>query len=204
MRMVSKMVRQRKYFDEPLVRAKISLLRFPNICPVCNDSSTKSTWISATPRNKQWLRPYWNPAFYSSTRKRLGIPAPISKSFQLHVCDDHNESDDGNIRIRGLVMLFTAILSGISIFALIFTGYDISSGRGVHPIASMYLLLLVLSLFLGYIAFKPTALEASVKIIGFDFDLQYVWIQLKDPEYRKRFLEENKSNSEIVNWIIMA
>jgi hypothetical protein len=204
MKTIPKHIGHRKYFDEPLVRAKISHLRFPEICPVCTVSSTNTALISAKPNSKQWLRPHWNPAFYAGGGKRLGIPVASSKSFLLHVCDDHNVTDDGNVRIRVLAMLLAAILSGMSIFALIFTSYDITSGHGVHPITSVYLLALALSLVFGYIAFRPTSLEASVRIIGFDFDMQHVWLQLKNPEYRQRFLEENQMNSEIVNWIVMA
>lgn len=106
--------------------------------------------------------------------------------------------------MRGLSMLLAAILGGMSIFALIFTGYDLSSGRGIHPIAAIYIVALFLSLVFGYVAFRPTALEASVKIIGFDFDIQNVWFQFENPEYRMRFIEENQMGSEIVNWIVMA
>jgi len=196
--------RDRKYFNEPIVRAKISWLHFPKICPVCCSPSTSTTQITTTPRNKQWLRPHWNPSFYSSDRRRLGLPSPASKSFLIHVCEEHNISDDGNARMRALAMLLASILSGMSVFALIFVSYDVSSGRGIHPITTIYILGLFLSLIFGYIAFRPNALESSVKIIGFDFDLQNVWLQFKTPEYRLRFIQENQMGSEFVNWIVMA
>ncbi|MFW9961176.1 MAG: hypothetical protein ACFFDV_09165 [Candidatus Thorarchaeota archaeon] len=198
------MDRERKYFNEPLVKTKISWLHFPRICPVCCSPSTSTTLISATPRSKQWLRPHWNPTFYASDRRRISLQPPASKSFLVHVCEEHHITDEGNFRMRGLSMLLAAILGGMSIFALIFTGYDLSSGRGIHPIAAIYIVALFLSLVFGYVAFRPTALEASVKIIGFDFDIQNVWFQFENPEYRMRFIEENQMGSEIVNWIVMA
>jgi hypothetical protein len=199
-----RVTREKKYFKEPLVRVKMSWLHFPKICPVCCSPSTSTTRITTTPRNKQWLRPHWNPSFYAGDRRRLGLPIPESKSFLVPVCEEHSIADEGNIRMRGLAMLLAAILSGMSVFALIFIGYDISSGRGIHPITTVYILGLFLSLVFGYVAFRPNALESSVKIIGFDFDLQNVWLQLKNPEYRLRFVQENQLGSEYVNWIVMA
>ena len=51
-------------------------------------------------------------------------------------------------------------------------------------------------------AFRPNVLESAVKIIGFDFDVQYVWFYLKNAEYRRRFIEENEMNAELVSWIV--
>ncbi len=160
--------------------------------------------ISVTPQNRQWLRPHWNPAFYARERRRFGLPASVPRSLPLYVCEDHHITDDGNARMRCLAMLFAAFLSGLSIFALIFVGYDLSSGRGIHPIAIAYFVGLSLSLIFGYVAFRPNSIEASVRIIGFDFDFQYVWLQLKNPEYRKLFITENQTTSEFVNWVEMA
>jgi len=101
-------------------------------------------------------------------------------------------------------MLLVAILCGMSVFALMFISYDVSSGRGIHPISTFYIFTLVFSLVVGYIAFRPNALESSLKIIGFDFDVQNVWFQFKNPEYRRRFIQENQMGSEIVNWVVMA
>jgi hypothetical protein len=193
MKVSSNYAEHRKYFKEPLVMAKISQLRFPKVCPVCASSSTTLTRISAKQNSKQWLRPHWNPAFDAS-----------SKNFLLYVCEDHNVADEGSMRVRGLAMLLASILVGMSVFALIFAGYDIASGYGIHPITIIYLLALAFSFAFGYIAFRPTSLEAFVRIIGFDFDSKYVWLQLKNREYRERFLEENQMNSEIVNWIVIA
>ncbi len=194
----------RKYFDEPIVRARISRLRFPKTCPVCCAPSTSISTVSATPQNKQWLRPHWNPAFYARERRRIGLPNPITKSFLVHVCEEHHITDDGDARMRCLAMLFAALLSGLSIFALIFVGSDLSSGRGIHPLAIAYLVGLSLSLTFGYVAFRPNALEASVRIIGFDFDFERVWLELKNAEYRRQFIMENQAISEIVNWVEMA
>ena len=106
--------------------------------------------------------------------------------------------------MRCLAMLFAAFLSGLSIFALIFVSYDLSSGRGIHPIAIAYVVGLTLSLVFGYVAFRPNTLEASVGIIGFDPDFQHVWFELKNAEYRKQFIMENQTISEFVNWVEMA
>jgi hypothetical protein len=45
-------------------------------------------------------------------------------------------------------------------------------------------------------------LESAINIVGFDFDLQYVWFKLKDEQYRNKFLAENEMTAELVNWIV--
>ncbi len=174
------------------------------ICPVCCAPSISMSRITATHQNTRWMRPQWNPAFYSGERKRIGLPAPLTQSLLLHECEEHHITDDGNARMRCLAMFFAAFLSGLSVFALIFVGYDLSSGRGIHPIAGAYLIGLSLSLIFGYIAFQPNPLEASIRIIGFDLDFQHVWLQLKNAEYRRQFVEENPTTTELVNWVEMA
>ena len=57
-------------------------------------------------------------------------------------------------------------------------------------------------IILGYFSFRPNALESAFEIVGFDFDVQYVWLKLKNPDYREKFVQENPMNVELVNWII--
>ncbi len=85
-----------------------------------------------------------------------------------------------------------------------FAGSDIWNGYGIRPWVLGYILVLAISIIVGYLAFRPSLLESAVKIIGFDFDVQYVWLYLKDLEYRGKFIEENEMNAELVSWIVKA
>jgi len=192
----------RKVFDAPIVRAKITTLRFPNLCPVCGEQTTTSTCITTSPRTKRWLRPHWDPAFSPTSRKQLGLTQPAKKNFLVQVCDKHQVADNGEWRMRVISSIFVTIVASISIFVFMFAGSDIWAGFGIRPWVQGYLLILTASIIVGFIAFRPSAMESAVKIIGFDFDVQYVWLNLKNEEYRRKLIEENGLSAELVNWVV--
>ncbi|MHA1863647.1 MAG: hypothetical protein ACTSWA_07750 [Candidatus Thorarchaeota archaeon] len=196
------MTKYRKIFSEPLVRVKISRLRFPKSCPVCGEPTTTTTLITTSPKKKRYLRPQWDPAFSSQSRKRLGLSLPQKKTFPIPVCESHETSDDGEWRLRGIVSLFVAVIASSLIFVFMFAGSDIWNGYGIRPWVPGYFLVLAFSIIIGYLAFRPSLLECAVKIIGFDFDVQYVWLYLKDPKYRRNFISENEMTAELVSWIV--
>ena len=120
----------------------------------------------------------------------------------MDVCDEHTISDNAELRARGLSSIIASIVAGVSIFALIYAGADYWLGRPVSPWVFSYLLVLGLSLLFVYISFRPSALESSFRIIGFDFELQHVWLALNNPAYRNSFMSENQLDSELVTWIV--
>ncbi|MGY5858388.1 MAG: hypothetical protein RTU63_03390 [Candidatus Thorarchaeota archaeon] len=198
------MTGNKKVFNEPIVRAKINRVRFPKICPVCGAPATNTTSLSTRPQNKRWLRPHWDPGFYALDRKRLGLTLAEKKSFLIQVCENHHATDDAELRMRGITSFILTIVASASIFAIMFAGSDYWAGRGISPWVYAYIFVLGASLLLGVIAFRPNPLEAALKIIGFDFDVQYVWFRMKDADYRNRFIADNEMNAELVTWIVKA
>ena len=97
------LTKQRTFFDEPIVRAKVSRVRFPKACPVCGAPANKHARISTTPRRKVWLRPHWDPSFNMRNRNRLENTE--IKSFVVDVCEDHVMSDDAELKIRSLSII---------------------------------------------------------------------------------------------------
>ena len=194
------MTRHRLHFNEPIVRAKVSRIRFPKTCPVCGAPASKVTRISTNLGRKVWLRPYFDPRY--NLRSKNQMTNAETKSFLVDVCEDHSVSDNAEMRMRSLASIIASIVAGISIFALIYAGADYWVGRQVSPWIYSYLLILGISLFFVYIAFRPSALEASFRIIGFDFDLQYVWFAMSNPMYRSLFVKENPLDAELVSWIV--
>ncbi|MFW9964404.1 MAG: hypothetical protein ACFFCX_12610 [Candidatus Sifarchaeia archaeon] len=192
--------RHRIYFDEPLVRTKVNRVRFPKRCPVCGAPASKNIRISTNPGQKVWIRPTFNPRFDPWGRNQLANGE--SKSFLVDVCEDHSVSDNAEMRVRSLSTIIASIVAGVSIFALIYAGADYWAGRSVSPWVYSYMIVLVFSLSFAYVSFRPSALEASFKIIGFDFDLQYVWIALSNASYRESFVKENSLDAELVSWIV--
>ncbi len=194
--------RRRYYFDEPLVRAKVSRIRFPKSCPVCGHPTSKTARITINPRRKVWLQPGWDHGFNPWGKNQLADTE--SKSFLVEVCEDHSVADNAEMRARGLATLVASIVVAFSVLALIFTGADYWAGRPVSPWVYSYLLVLLLSGLFVYVAFCPSALEDSIRIIGFDFELQYVWLAMRNPIYRETFVNENPVDAELVKWIVKA
>ncbi len=194
--------RRRHYFDEPIVRAKVSRIRFPKNCPVCGGTSSTTSRISTNPGRKVWLRPGWDPMFNLMGKNQMTNAE--TKSFIVDVCEDHSITDNAEMRMRGLSIFVASIIAAGSIFALLFAGADYWAGRPVSPWVYSYLLILFLSLLFVYVTFRPSPLEASFRIIGFDFEFQHVWLAMSNPVYRDLFLKENLIDAELVTWIIKA
>lgn len=193
-------MKHRLHFDEPIVRVRVSRVRFPKTCPVCGAPATKTARISSHPGRKVWLRPTWDPNFNLLGRQHAANAE--AKSFLVDVCEDHSVSDNAEMRARGLSVIIASLVAGISFFALIYAGADVWAGKPVSPWVYSYILLLCLSLLFAYVSFRPSALEASFRIIGFDFELQYVWLKMSNPFYRDTFVRENPMDAELVNWIV--
>jgi len=162
--------------------------------------ATKTSRITTDPRRKVWLRPYWDPKSIPLGKNQLANTE--TKSFLVNVCEEHAVTDNAEMRMRGLSTIIASIVAGVSIFALIYAGADYWAGRLVSPWVYSYLLILGLSLLFVYVAFRPSALEASFRIIGFDFELQHVWLAMKNSTYRESFVNENPVAAELVTWIV--
>jgi len=194
----------KKVFDEPVVRVKINRIRFPRTCPVCGEPATNTTSITTRPQSKRWLRPHWDPGFYARDRKRLGLTMAEKKSFLIQVCENHHATDEGQYRMRAITSFLLTVVASVSIFVIMLAGSDFWAGRAIGSWVYAYFLVLGASILVGVIAFRPNALESAVNIIGFDFDVQYVWLKIKDADYRNRFIAENEMNAELVNWVVKA
>lgn len=147
-----------------------------------------------------WLRPQWDPKF--NVRRNKQLENDVVKSFIVDVCQDHEMSDNAELKLRALSTFIASIIAGVSLFALIYAGSDYWVGRPVSPWVYSYILILSLSLILAYVAFRPSALEASIKIIGFDFEQQHVWLRLKNRQYMEQLMSENPMAAELVNWVV--
>ncbi|MFX0108935.1 MAG: hypothetical protein ACFE7R_11665, partial [Candidatus Hodarchaeota archaeon] len=83
-----------------------------------------------------------------------------------------------------------------------FIGGDLWLNRPLSPWAIPFFTFFTISMIMAVIAFRPGPMESAFKVIGFDFDIRYVWIQLKNREYRDAFIEENLPECDLVSWIV--
>ncbi|MHA1575789.1 MAG: hypothetical protein ACTSU3_00370 [Candidatus Thorarchaeota archaeon] len=193
----------KKYvFKQPVVRATLDKIRFPRICPICGDTASKPARITTAPGRKEYLRPEWDPLFYSSARKRIGMQKPETKSLLVHVCDEHYRSDDGDTNYKLLCFIGDGCLSAMLVFVLFIIGGDFWNGRPIHPYFFVFIGVFFLAIGTTVYAFRAAPLQSAIQIIGFDMGLQNIWLKLKIPEYREAFIEENQMHAELVEWII--
>lgn len=196
------MTRTKYYFREPIIRARIGRVRFPSVCPVCGKPATSVCKISTAPNRQFWLRPAWDPTLRGP--KKYGLPTQDTKTFLIEVCDDHNIADFAEGRFRSLSTIFASLMIGSIIFALMFAGAEFSATRHIAGWVPLYVGILAVSLILGYWSFRPNALETAIKIVGFDFDVQHVWLSIRNEDYRQKLLNENGMHAELVSWVIKA
>jgi len=125
-----------------------------------------------------------------------------AQTFIVPVCEDHYYGDESKCRLRLLCVVADGILMAMFFLAFLIMGSNFWLGR-VNPFW-VYLVLgvFVVAMALSYLAFKSNQFESAFRIVGFDADLQHVWLKLKNHEYRDALLNENPMSSELVNWII--
>ncbi|MCF2137085.1 MAG: hypothetical protein K9W43_07535 [Candidatus Thorarchaeota archaeon] len=187
-------------FDEPLVRFDITKARFPPICPVCGARATKTVQMVVNPSSMDRLDGY-DRLFARSIMKRSS--APSNRRFlMIPVCEDHYYSSDDMCRLRTLCIIGTSLAFGITWMAY----FKIGNAIIFHQETPLWALLtfagFIASIILSAIAFRPSKLERSVKIIGFDPSLASVIVDFKSPEYRDLFISENPMNATLVKWIV--
>ena len=193
---------RKESFKEPIVRVNTTKIRFPKMCPVCGSNVTMAIRVSTIPGRKQWLRPQWDPMFSARARRRAGVSLPQAQTFMVPVCEAHHYGNESEWRYRLLCLIIDGILLSTLFFALVNMGSNFWLGR-VNPFW-VYLVLgvFVVVMVLSYLTFKSNQFESAFRIVGFDDDLQHVWLKLKNHKYRDALLNENPMSSEIVSWII--
>ena len=188
----------RETFKDPLVRVRVSRVRFPKICPVCGEEATETNQVICTPRKTQFLSQGPSAPY---ERRRMGIPLPEVKTFHVYVCEDHALDDGGILRLRAASSFYALLALCMLIFAIMVIGNDIRLGRALTLWTGLFFMFVAASMILAIFAFRPFGLEAAFRIIGFDYDLRHVWLQLENPLYRETLYNLNAMDAQLVSWI---
>ena len=195
-------ISRKEFFKEPIVRVNTMRIRFPRMCPICGSTVTKTVRVSTNPGRKRWFRPYWDPLHGPRAQSKFGNSLPQAQIFMVPVCEVHHYGDASEWRYRMMCLIINGIVISALFMALVIMGSNFWLGRAnpfwVYPILTVFVIVLVLSCF----AFRSNPFESAFRIVGFDAALQYIWLQLKNHEYRDAFLNENPMSSELVSWII--
>ncbi|MFW9968419.1 MAG: hypothetical protein ACFFEA_14795 [Candidatus Thorarchaeota archaeon] len=189
----------RETFKDPLVRVRVSRVRFPKMCPVCGVEATQTNQVVSTPKKTQYLSrgpmtPY--------EMRRIRAPLPEVKTFHVYVCDNHSLDDGGIMRLRAASTFYASLALCLLVFAIMVIGNDIRLGRALTLWTGLFFIFVGASMILAFLAFRPFGLEAAFRIIGFDYDLRHVWFQLENPLYRDAMFHLNAMDAELVSWIV--
>ncbi|MGY5862084.1 MAG: hypothetical protein RTU09_06885 [Candidatus Thorarchaeota archaeon] len=192
---------RKEFFKEPIVRVNTTGIKFPKICPICGSNATNAIRVSTIPSRKRWLRPQWDPMFWSGTRRFGRFPSQ-NQAFRVPVCEEHHYVGENEWRHRSVCIIVDGILIFVLYIALLTMGSSFWLGRASPFWVYHVLAAFVVAIVLSYLTFRSNPFESAFRIVGFDAALQHIWLQLKNPEYRDAFLNENPMNSELVSWIV--
>jgi len=189
-------------FDPPVVRARVDRISFPKTCPVCGDEATVLTKMIYSKRKHNSLHPYWAPRVsMSGLRQSEDIK---TNTLFIPTCEDHHHTDEGETKYKMLCTLGDGILLSILLVSVLAVGGDLWLGRGIPPYLFGLLLAFGLSMGLTILAFRPPELLQAVRLVGFDSDFKYIWLDLENEAYRNAFLKKNSMNAELVRWVRRA
>ncbi len=187
----------RREFSDPIIRIDSDRIRFPDSCPVCCRKATTHSTVSAHSGHE------WRGARYAQwNRGTFGIRTGSPRVFLVPVCDNHCFSDDSEWRGRTLCMLTNGIMVAVLLFATFLAGGHYWQGRGLPTWYPFLLALFLMLVIASALMMRDQPLQRAMNIIGFDSEVRYVWLDLRNREYRELFLSENKVNAELVSWIV--
>lgn len=189
------------FFEEPVVRVPLDMVRFPKVCPICTDQAVEHVRISFMAEKHMSLTPSSDALYTRRYRSPRGHTPPRAKYFMIPVCNEHHYTDEGDYRYKSYCIVFDGIALTMVIFGLLMSG-DLL-WRGLMPGNWLIILISIFAIFLGltYVLFQPGPIESAVHIIGFDESVRNVWFEFKNPNYREAFMRENEMNAELVRWI---
>ena len=188
---------QKHYFEKPVVRVKISRVRFPKVCPVCGaPASILSRIILSSGGTK------WDLSFRAHAIPMKHFPQPKLRVLPIFVCEDHDYTDDGEERYKSFCIIINGFAMTFFVFGLFFLGDAFSRGRPLPFWSVAFSALFAASLFFAWITFRPNALQRAVKIVGFDSSMQNVLLAFKEKSYQETVIQENPMASELVSWIV--
>ena len=192
---------QKQYFEEPVVRAELSKVRFPELCPVCGVPASIPSRITFTSGKSESMSRSMNLRHSRHLRRIPQIPQPKMRALRFFVCEDHYDTDEGEDRYKSCCLIIDGFAMAFFFFGLLFLGDAFSRGRPLPFWSVAFSVLFAISLFATRIAFRPKALQRAVKIVGFDSSMQNILLAFENKSYQEAVIRENPMASELISWI---
>jgi hypothetical protein len=162
-----------------LVKAKISKVKFPEKCPVC--LGEPEDLVSVTIKER------------SSTV--MGDEGPV------FMWTDGREMADRIMAARFIAWAALIVLFYPVLYFVLGINVAIWNSRPLlEPVAGLTVILLLLFVLAVY-GYYPRALERSLKFIDIDKAKNTVYIDIKNDEYRKLFMDLNAMHADVIHSI---
>ncbi len=184
--------------NKEFVKAKLSVIEFPEVCPVCLDPAEDLVFITVLDRLRQddHIGTSWS-------RQDDKISSALSSAkgyatFAVPTCMSHGSRSVRTFRTRLVAIVgFFVMFYPVLYFLLELNATSYYS----EPVMSTWIgligsiLILLGSLLYGLF---PRALERKLRFVDMARSKDVVVLRIQNREYRTRFLEANGLNAEIV------
>ncbi len=191
---------RRELLKEPLVKAEVERIHFPQLCPVCGAPASSTNRVTVALDLNHPLRPSWEYG-YSVQRLFAKWTQNTLRTLFVPVCEKHEYVGQDYCRLRVACILSDALAVTAACLAGLILGDSVWRGEPLPEWLPGILLLLGAAAASTYLAFRPRAIESAVRIVGVDPGLRHVFVLFRNAKYRDEFLRDNSMSSELVNWI---
>lgn len=181
-----------------LVRAKMSSIVFPEVCPVCTEKAEDLVFVSVTERltTDDYVTSTYNRGD-AKMEQAIAMSRGIT-TFAIPTCLTHGSGSVRSLRTKLVAAAGFFIFLYPIIYFLLQLNVAIYYNRPLSgPALGLTVMVLALLSTLAY-GLYPRALERSLRFKDVVKTKDYVMIEIKNPEYRDLFIDLNGINAELV------
>jgi hypothetical protein len=183
------------------IKAKLSKIQFPDVCPVCTDSAEDLVFITIVEKHDQ--DDYISSSFFKSDDKTSAAlnAARGATTFAVPTCLAHGSKSVRSIRTKSMAAVGFFIFLYPIIYYLLQLNVAIYYARPIMPpLTGLVIMLLGMVAAIVY-GLYPRALERKLKFEEISKIKDHVILSISNSEYQSEFLEMNGMNADIVTSI---
>jgi hypothetical protein len=187
-----------------LVKAKISKVKFPEKCPVCLGEPEDLVSVTIKERSSTVMGDEGPVFMWTDGREmadRIMASARNAVVFWVPTCMLHGSGKLKTGRARFIAWAALIVLFYPVLYFVLGINVAIWNSRPLlEPVAGLTVILLLLFVLAVY-GYYPRALERSLKFIDIDKAKNTVYIDIKNDEYRKLFMDLNAMHADVIHSI---
>ena len=192
-------------FSSPtLVKTKISKVKFPEKCPVCLGAPEDLVSVTIKERSSTVMGDEGPVFMWTDGREmtdRIMASARNAVVFWVPTCTLHGSGKLKTGRARFIAWAALIVLFYPALYFVLGINVAIRHSQSLlEPVAGLTVILLLLFVLAVY-GYYPRALERSLKFIDIDKAKNTVYIDIKNDEYRKLFMDLNAMHADVIHSI---